>query len=221
MSWNPYIIQSFEFVFRPWMRSRIAEIHLRGDLGKLSTEHPVIVIANHSSWWDAFLVRELHRGCKAPCPLFTLMDEDELARYPLFRRMGVLGMSARPNALRSVIRELEAQAGPFWLTIFAQGSIWPSWRRPLGFQRGLEFFSRALAPCTVVPVSLHLEAMTHAAPTAFVGIGEPIGIEAGGSASAAAVEQRVENLLDTLISILADHGEDAAAVWQQDVPNHA
>lgn len=214
MSWNRTFVRGFELLFRPWMRRRIASINIRGFLGDIPTDRPVIVVPNHTSWWDAFLVRDLQLRTGSKHPFYTLMNEDELARYSYFRRMGVLGISSSSAAVLKAIRELQRCDDPYWLLMFAQGKIWPSWKRPLGFRPGVELFSGRLAPCTVLPLALHLEPMTKASPTAFIGIAKPIAISEGEAAAANAVEEAVTELLDELHHTLAEHGESAAAVWR-------
>lgn len=223
MSWNPHIIRAFELLFRPWMKRRIAAQHVRGAAARLIDDRPVMVVANHTSWWDAFLIRELHRRLGTG-PMFTLMSERELNRFPFFRRMGVIGVEPSPGALRRVLRDLQQYAGSrveqrggprgFWLLVFAQGSIWPSWKRPLGFRAGIELFSEILSPCTVLPVGLHLEPMNRPSPSAFIGIAEPFAVEKGNAVEVAKVEQRVESVLDDLYRILAEHGEAAPSIWR-------
>ncbi len=212
-SYNTYVIRAFEAFFRPWMGRRISARYIRGSVADLPKDRRVILVANHVSWWDAFLIRELHRLARTGQPLYTLMGAQELARFPLFRMMGVIGLSHEPANVTHALRRLRADDFPYWLTLFPQGRIWPSWKRPLAFRRGAELFAREISPCTVIPVAVHLEPLTNPAPSAFVGIGEPLHVEAGGTIQIAVMERSVEALLDEMFDVLAAHGEEAGAAW--------
>lgn len=212
-SWNPYVIGAFEAFFRPWMGRRIAARFIRGSIDDLPTNGRAIVVANHVSWWDAFLVRDLHRRANTGHPLYTLMGEHELERFPFFRKMGVVGISPDPSDIRHALIRFREIDSPFWLTFFPQGKIWPSHKRPMDFRRGVEMFARELAPCAIIPVALHLEPLVNPAPSAFVGIGEPLAVEAGDAVDVGTVERSIEVLLDELLDVLAAHGEAAGAVW--------
>jgi 1-acyl-sn-glycerol-3-phosphate acyltransferase len=216
-SWNPYLIAAFESIFRPWMHRRIAALHVRGSLRNIPRDRRVILAANHVSWWDAFLLRELHRKAGTGLPIYTLMRSDRLARFPFFAGMGVIGLTREPSAVMHALRYLAARRTAFWLSFFPQGRIWPSWKRSLGFRRGLEVFARELAPCTIVPVALHLEHLTTPAPSAFIGIGEPFHVESGAAISVSEIERSVEHILDDLADVLADHGEEAGVIWDSPV----
>lgn len=212
-TWNPLLVRAFESVFRPWMHLRIRGVFVRGGFDSVVCDRKVILACNHVSWWDGFLLRELHRGADTAAPLYTLMRADQLARFPFFSRMGAIGLSETAGSIKQAIRIPASEHRPCWLSFFPQGRIWPSWKRPLGFRRGLEVFARELAPCTVVPVALHLEPLSSPAWSAFIRIGEPNDIEPGDTIDAVAAERAVEDLLDEMAEVLAAYGEEAGAAW--------
>lgn len=178
----------------------------------------LLLVANHVSWWDGFLVRDVQRRLRPGAPLFTVMHEAQLARVPFFRWMGVEGVD--PSSIASTRGLLRAVAG--WrsrhgralaVSLFPQGRIWPSSRRPLGFQRGIEAIAAALAPVAIVPIAIHLEPLTGVTPHAFVLIGEPI-VQAEGAVPVARVEAAVAATLDRLLAFLHRAGEDAVREWR-------
>jgi 1-acyl-sn-glycerol-3-phosphate acyltransferase len=213
---SPLALRAFEAVFRPWMRRRLDAIRFTGLPERLPPRLPLLVVANHVSWWDAFLVREVHRVLRPGAPLFTVMLEPELARRPFFRWMGVTGIAPGAPAsvartLRGLQRAVHAHPGATVL-FFPQGRIWPSHRRPLGFERGVEGLARRLAPVTLLPVAIHLEPLTAPAPTAFLSAGAPL-LCTTGAPAAEYLERAVEAELDALRAFLAVHGEAAAGAW--------
>lgn len=213
--WRPSVIRTFEALFRPWMRGRLGGIYVTGLPAGQPDDTSVLLAANHVSWWDAFILREVQRRSGAACPLITLMDAGELLRFPFFRWMGVIGLRPTPGALRGALRQVAAfrEAGPTWVSFFPQGRIWPSWRRPLGFHRGVGRFARVLTPCAVWPVGLHLEPLAGLRPAAFVAVGEPLQVTSDRILDVGALEERVAAALDFIHMHLTEHGEAAARWW--------
>jgi 1-acyl-sn-glycerol-3-phosphate acyltransferase len=213
---SPAALAAFELFFRPWMRRRLRGIWIAGPSQRLPPDRPVLLVANHTSWWDPFLIRELQRRLRPAAPLYSIMLSGELRRRPFFRRIGALGIDPqRPASVASMLRELQRRlrAHPQALVaFFPQGRIWPSQRRPLGFLPGVELLLRHLPPLTVLPVSLHLEPLASPAPSAFVLAGEPLASH-DPEIGAARLEREVEHGLDRLHSLLSEWGEAAPDVW--------
>jgi 1-acyl-sn-glycerol-3-phosphate acyltransferase len=205
-------VGAFELVFRPWMRRRIHAVRMAGLPSVDAGERPLLLAANHVSWWDGFILREVQRRMRPRAPLYTLMSTAELQRLPFFRHLGVVGIDGdSPASVRSALRTLEArlrERPDAVIAYFPQGRIWPSHRRPLGFRRGIELFVERLSP-RVLPVGLHLEPLNTVAPTVFVSVGGALDAPVG----ADALERRVEEELDAIRDFLAEHGEDAPSRW--------
>lgn len=171
---------------------------------------PLLVLANHVSWWDGFLVERLVRRLRPDAPLYTVMLERELARAPFLRLTGGLGLVPGSMAgTRALLRTLErerARSRDLVVQFFPQGSIYPSRRRPLGFQDGFRLVARALGDAVLLPVGIHLEPFNHARPTALVAVGEPW--DPGADVPTAGdVEKRVTQLLDDVLAAVDRDGE--------------
>jgi 1-acyl-sn-glycerol-3-phosphate acyltransferase len=206
----------FDLFFAPWRRTRLQTAPILGLPGVVGVakDRPLVIVANHTSWWDGFLLRDVHLALRGSAPMHTVMMASELRRQPFLHLLGAMPLQAGSSSslLRCLrtLRTATRKQPDTSLLFFPQGRIWPSWRRPLGFQRGVELFLRSLAPCYVLPVGLHIEALNRVAPTAFVTLGrirrfpeEP--------QDAAALERSVESLLDSLTSLLQTHGESLPA----------
>lgn len=179
---------------------------------------PLLLVANHIGWWDGFALLALRGRLRPQAPHYTVMLARELRRQPIFRWLGALPVAPEsPASVRRLLRTLAVlrQRSPrLTLAYFPQGRIWPSYRRPLGFRRGLDAVARALAPCWIVPCALHAEPLTERRPTLFVLADRPLYADARGI-HPAVVEARVTALLDGLQRFLAEVGEDAARRWPQ------
>jgi hypothetical protein len=204
--------RGFDMLLAPWRATHIQRAPLPTVRG-IPADRPLLIVANHTSWWDGFLLRDLHRVLRPSSPMYTVMGSAELQRRPFFRLLGCVPLDADSRTgVRALLRGLQAAAAkrPDCSVIyFPQGRIWPSGRRPLGFRRGIELVVRALAPCTVLPVGLHVEPLNRATPTAFVLPAEPLVCAAGAHVGADTLEAAVSERLDALARILSSHGEDA------------
>ncbi len=207
--------RAFEMLFVPWMRSRIT-VRLAGLPRDLPPDIPVLVCANHVSWWDGFLVRRLQKAMRPHAPLFTVMLERELAPRPFLRWLGALGINPGSVAsLRKTLRFLKEQrrlTPNLVVAFFPQGELWPSSRRPLGFRPGFRLFAQALAPLRVLPLAIHVEPGTRLAPTAYLSAGHLLDPEEG-EVAGALLEDRVATELDAILLFLSTHGERSGERW--------
>ena len=221
---SPAALGLLDLFFAPWKRGRMRPTLVRGLPGQLRADRPLLVVANHASWWDGFLLREVRTALRPRAPIYTLMSEAELRRHPFLRRIGAVGIE--PGSAASVLRAIRllrrrvAARPDSVILFFPQGRIWPTHRRPLGFRRGVEAFARQLRPLTVLPVALHIEPLTAAAPTPFLSAGPAIDCD-GWVPSPRWLEARVEEELDGILDHLAVHGEEAAAAWPGEAPGSA
>jgi 1-acyl-sn-glycerol-3-phosphate acyltransferase len=205
-------VTAFEAVFRPWLYRRLRAVMMAGLPRQLPADRPLLLAANHVSWFDGFVLREVQRRLRPRAPHFTLMSREELGPLSFLRLLGVVELDrSSPSSAARAIRFLERETRrrpDAAIGFFPQGRIWPANRRPLGFKRGLELFARRLDPL-ILPVGIHFEPMAHIAPTCFVSIGPPM----EGETAVVEVERAVESELNGILDLLSRHGEDAAAHW--------
>jgi 1-acyl-sn-glycerol-3-phosphate acyltransferase len=200
----------FDALFNRW---RARHLHTAPPLGiprDLPADRPLLFVANHTSWWDGFLIRDVHLAIRGRAPIYTAMTEAELRKQPVLRLLGALPLD--PGSSASLLRLLRTLQGNVQrhpdasVLIFPQGRIWPAWRRPLGFRRGVELVLRSLQRCYVLPIGIHLEAMNRASPTAFMALG-PVLRWPEEELTATGLEDAVVAQLDRLGRLLAEHGE--------------
>ncbi len=105
----------------------------------LDTSKSLLVIANHSSWWDGFTflwvnIRHWRRK------YFILMLEDELAKRPLFAKAGAFGIQPGTRDVVNTLRyAAEVLSHPEnVMVIFPQGRIESVHTETLTFQQGVE-----------------------------------------------------------------------------------
>ncbi|MGQ0629182.1 MAG: lysophospholipid acyltransferase family protein [Phycisphaerales bacterium] len=78
----------------------------------LSADEPVIVVMNHSSWWDPLIGLWVNDALTGPSarPMRAPMAMEQLRRFTFFRRLGVFGIEARaPGALEEMVTYLRRE----------------------------------------------------------------------------------------------------------------
>lgn len=209
----------FEAVFLPWMRRRLDGVHVSGvEDARWVPRLPILLVANHPSWWDGFLLREVHRRLRPDAPFHVVMTERELRRHRLFQWMGAVPLPAGRLGARSLVRDLSRRIDDrpdAVLGFFPQGRIWPS-HKPLSFRPGAAWLAERLAPVVVVPVALHLEPLARPGPAAFVSVGQPRVVRR--QITTVELEAMVSLALDEVLAFTRRHGEDAAAHWAEGGP---
>lgn len=209
----PPAVAVFEAVFRPFSATRFSAVHIETESVELDPSLPVVLVSNHVSWWDGFLVRALQRRLRPKAPLFTVMLGRELRKHPYFRLMGCVGIE--PGIRGSFDLALESIAGErarfpdLCLAFFPQGRIQTAQRRPLKFRSGVLEAIRKLSPVQVVPVGLRIEPLNTMAPHAFVATGPVLRFGPGDAPNLAGIESAVRTVLDDLAERLDRLGEDA------------
>jgi 1-acyl-sn-glycerol-3-phosphate acyltransferase len=210
-------LRALDALLAPLRRMRLDETRFAFPATPPRADLPVLVAANHVSWWDGFLLREAHERLRPRQPFCIVMTERELSRRPWLRALGAVGIE--PGSVSSVRRAFREaghrrrdEPGSFFV-YFPQGVIWPSSRRPLGFERGVALLARVLAPVSILPAAIHIEPLNRARPTPFLVLGEPLVVEPGDSVGASQLAGRVEQELDRLHTFLERHGENAIDAW--------
>ena len=177
-----------------------------------------MLVSNHVSWWDGFLLRAVQKSIRPRSAFYTIALERELALHPILRLIGGVGMTpSSPSSILRSMRVLEAQCSDEPDTVigfFPQGRIAPSFARPLAFTRGIELFARRIGTLTVLPIALHIEPVTGMAPTAFVRAGDPIPAPQG-VVDVELLERSVEKLLDATTASILLHGETSVQHWNR------
>lgn len=119
------------------IRRSFHQIIIRGKIDVAET--PVLVLANHTSWWDGFWV--LYLNIKLLKKKFHfMMDEIELSKRWLFSYTG--GFSIAPQS-RSIFDTLKYTSGLLsdsrnMVLIFPQGKLYSSITSEVKFKRGIE-----------------------------------------------------------------------------------
>ena len=137
-----------------------------------------LFLANHSCWWDLFLVHVLNESI--PVDGYGMMEHFNMLRFGFFRRIGAFSVDrTSPVSVRaSLDYASELLRGPragVW--VFPQGKIEANEVRPLRFQPGIRALIRRAGRVRVVPVAFRFEFWQDERPEALVRFGEPTTVD--------------------------------------------
>ncbi len=137
---------------------------------------PMIVCANHASWWDGYIAALVTRHIGVDG--YLMMEEPQLRRYFFFSWIGCFSVDRHNprSALQSIryaARLLKERPGRMvWL--FPQGEIAPNDRRPLVFFSGAAHLARLTSPALLYPLATRIEYQAEQRPDLFISLGEPL-----------------------------------------------
>lgn len=157
-----------------WRRFHALQISGVENLAKRDKSVPLLLYANHSSWWDALIAFEVSR--RAALDQFAMMEEKHLRQLFLFRRIGAFSV-LRENprqAIRSInyAVDLLTKKPNRALWIFPQGAIQPNDVRPLEFYSGAARIVQKLGKCFAAPVAMRYEFLNDFKPEVIARVGD-------------------------------------------------
>ncbi len=160
----------------------------------------LLLLANHSSWWDAFLCHVLSESI--PLDGYLMLIHFNMIRFRMLRRIGAFSIDpGSPSRVReSMVYAAELMKRPtagVWMC--PQGEIRSNDLRPLEFQRGLRLLLDRAGTLRVVPVALRYEFWQDERPHVFARFGPARDYEARDRATfVEACETLVTQELDRL-----------------------
>jgi chlorobactene lauroyltransferase len=146
---------------------------------------PIIVCANHSSWWDGYIAALIEHHLNIDT--YLMMEESQLRRYFFFAWAGCFSVD-RQNA-RSAMQSLhyaadllheqpkKTQRAGRIVWIFPQGEISPNDHRPLIFFSGAAHLAKLSSPCLVYPLASRIEYLAEQRPDLYISMGDPLCID--------------------------------------------
>jgi 1-acyl-sn-glycerol-3-phosphate acyltransferase len=134
---------------------------------------PLLVVANHTSWWDALVALYVTTHL-LELEGYALMDAKNLVRFPFFGLVGAFGVDlGEPRdgvrAIRYASRLLDRPGRAVWL--FPQGRERPITERPLDFRGGAAEIARVARNAVIIPAALRYEFGADELPHLYVSFG--------------------------------------------------
>ena len=167
----------FEQIFRLYivrlLKKSFAGMYIYGDIPVTLPQIPVVLVPNHTTWWDGFFVYLLNAKVFKR-PLYLMMGEEQLQSFRFFTKVGAYSVPLESrkgmmDSLRYTIELLsERNEPPPLICLFPQGELLSWFRRPLGFRRGLEWIlARYPGDINLIPLAIKAEFGAEQRPEVF------------------------------------------------------
>lgn len=185
-------------ISRPILRwfSRYAEFYVRRNFHSVRVagatilnclaDYPVLVCANHPSWWDPLIALTLAKQTFPGRSHFAPIDAAALSKYRIFEKIGFFGIE--PGTVRGAARFLRVgkavlsdNSGGLWVT--GQGTFVDPRVRPVILRSGVGHLVHSLPRVAVVPLAIEYPFWSERFPEALARWGQPIVVDHGLSRS--------------------------------------
>ena len=172
------------FIFRHYLKhlfsKHFSAFYLLDDLPETDPELPLLLLPNHSTWWDGFFVFYFNQYFFGR-HLYLMMLDRQLRKYPFFKRVGAFGIEpASPSAVRQSLHYSagilnQQNSGKNMLCVFPQGELLPWHTRPLIFKKGIDIIlKRSNKRVAVLPLAIRVELLEEQRPEVFFLCGQPL-----------------------------------------------
>lgn len=183
------------------MKRHFHAFHLFGDVPQPNPNLPLLLIPNHSTWWDGFFVYLLNEEI-IKREIYLMMLDRQLAKYKFFSRIGAFGITPgdRENVNESLNYTVELlQKKNVMITMFPQGILLPWGKRPLNFKKGIESIIQLYnKPINILPLAIRAEYGGEQRSEVFFQFGENFVVDANSFQGIKWLEEVELDLLDEL-----------------------
>jgi 1-acyl-sn-glycerol-3-phosphate acyltransferase len=176
---SPLHVAFFERAFARFFRRHMRALRLArwGRPQPPPADTPLVVFANHPSWWDGVAVMLLSRRLFPEREVFAPMEARALARYPFMRRIGVFGIETdSPRGAAAFLRAAEGVlSGPgriLWVN--APGRFSDARERPVPVAPGLARLPEIAPGAAFLPLALEYPFWTERKAEMLAGFGPPV-----------------------------------------------
>jgi len=183
------------------VRRAFGRVSVRGldELRAVAAASPVLVVSNHTAWWDSLVAIWLCRLLAVDA--YAMMDARNLERLPFLGGVGAFGVDlADPadgaRAIRYAAKLLRSPGRLVW--VFPQGEEVPITAPALKFRPGAAEVARVARGARVVPVALRYEIGREPLPELWVSLGAPLDVERDAGRGRSAQEDAVARELAVL-----------------------
>ena len=198
------VLRLFRRIVRGYLRRHFHGVRVSGAERFVKGAEPLIVYANHGSWWDPMVSIMLAERLMLEQDHFAPMDATALARYGILKRLGIFPVEMKSaRGAMQFLRTGEAvlkSGGVLWVT--PQGRFVDARERPLKFLPGLAAIAVRVAPCAVLPLAIEYPFWDERLPECLLRFGTVMRVSVGESAEN--VEARLIAALETTMDALQE-----------------
>jgi hypothetical protein len=169
-------------IFRPYLfrlfRHHFFACHLLGAEVCIDPSVPILLLPNHSSWWDGFFAYLLNHHLWRH-RFYLMMLDEQLRQHRFFRFLGAFSIQPGDaievrRSLAYALAMLQQPCAPL-LTVFPQGELLPWGVRPCAYRPGVRWlWQRAPAGMIILPLAIKIEFLSEQRPHVFLMVGKPV-----------------------------------------------
>lgn len=208
----------FRYYLNGLFKRHFYAIYLVNHLPDLDPQKPLLLIPNHSSWWDGFFVYLLNKKCLHR-KVYLMMLEEQLKENRFFRFLGAYSIKSDTykdvkDSVQYTIDILNRKEKHTLVCFFPQGELQPWHTRPIVFKRGLEFIlKRIKTGINLCFLGIRIEFLGEQRPEVFMQFSPVKKINNHGHYSPSELESEFNVFLDQLEKKICD-GKKGKIIFQ-------
>ena len=171
----------FRWIVRRNFANTFHAVRLQGMRQVRDLDGPLLIYANHSSWWDPMVAFLLSGELLGTRRHYAPMDATALKRYRILSWLGIFPVEV--SSARGAVRFLRTGEailrgnGVLWVT--PQGRFADVRERPIEFKAGLAALATRLPGCQVMPMAIEYVFWDERTPEVLLQLGEPVRVREG------------------------------------------
>lgn len=133
----------FIYPFLLWYGQTRIKIHfnkIKMEGKQIDNDLPLLIIANHFSWWDGFFIALLNQK-KFQKKFHIMMEKKQLDQNPILKGGGIFSVTKKSREAVETLRystELLKHSENM-VALFPQGKFESAYQHPLHFEKGVEW----------------------------------------------------------------------------------
>ncbi|MDJ0386884.1 lysophospholipid acyltransferase family protein [Roseomonas sp. E05] len=203
-AYSPSHLAFYDFMFSRFFRRHMRALRVaEWGMPEVPEGVPLVVFANHPSWWDGVAFMLLSRRLFPGRRMFIPMEAAALARYRFMLRLGVFGVdTSGPRGAAAFLRAARQVLAPehddmLWMN--APGRFADARERPVPIAPGLTRLAELAPQACFVPLALEYPFWTERKAEMLAAFGPPL---RGAALQAMPREARAEALATALAGVM-------------------
>ncbi|MCS7470240.1 lysophospholipid acyltransferase family protein [Stieleria sp. ICT_E10.1] len=175
-----WFLGGFHAFLRPYLRRHFHSIAIDRSThpaADFASDAPLIVYANHPSWWDPLIAHFLHRALFPQRHFFAPIDSDALEQYSVFEKLGFYGVklsstSGAASFLKKSVSILNQPDSAIWIT--PEGRFADVRDHGAELMPGLSHLCKRSDHAVALPLALEYVFWEERLPVCLVSLGVPL-----------------------------------------------
>ncbi len=195
---SPLVLKFFGKLFERDLAASFHAVRCSGNVPEACG--PLVIFANHPSWWDGEIFAWLSTTMFAGRRCFVPIEAAMLERYRFFRKLGAFPVAPGYAGAAAFLAVGEAVLGhdDGLLLVNAEGRFCDVRKRPLRVAAGLSHLARRVPAARFVPLAIEVVFWDERRPNLLLRFGEPVATEAILAGERAVLSETLTATMDAL-----------------------